>query len=115
MENILLTPEEVDAIIEDEYDLEDVLLGKHLIKGWPATMSAEVLSFDRVDVGRHAVINRAIIDKDVQLPEGACIGVDLELDRARGFTVTDSGIVVIGKSDSVESGPKLQSNLSMYK
>ena len=32
------------------------------------------------------------------------MGVDHQLDRARGFTVTESGIVVIGKSDIVELG-----------
>ena len=60
--------------------------------------------FDRVEVGRHAVVRRAIIDKNVKIPERAIIGVDHELDRARGFTVTESGIVVIGKSDLVEPG-----------
>lgn len=58
--------------------------------------------FNRVEVGRHAVVKRAIIDKDVKIPENAVIGVDHELDRARGFTVTDSGIVVVGKSDVVD-------------
>ena len=31
------------------------------------------------------------------MPEGAEVGYNLELDRARGFTVTESGVVVIGK------------------
>jgi glucose-1-phosphate adenylyltransferase len=52
--------------------------------------------FNGVDVGRHAKIRRAIIDKEVQVPAGARIGYDLEQDLER-FTVTDSGIVVIPK------------------
>ncbi|MET8119600.1 glucose-1-phosphate adenylyltransferase [Micromonospora sp. NPDC005291] len=54
-----------------------------------------------VDIGRHAVIRRAILDKNVFVPEGAEIGVDLEKDRQR-YTVSDNGIVVIGKGQKVE-------------
>jgi glucose-1-phosphate adenylyltransferase len=50
-----------------------------------------------VQIGRGAVVRRAILDKDVVVPEGAHIGVDTELDRER-YHVTDSGIVVLGKS-----------------
>lgn len=49
-----------------------------------------------VDVGRHCKIRRAIIDKEIQIPEGMEIGYDLEQDAKR-FTVTPSGIVVIPK------------------
>lgn len=49
-----------------------------------------------VKIGDRAVIRRAIIDKGVVVEPGAQIGVDLDRDRQR-FTVTDSGIVVVGK------------------
>lgn len=51
---------------------------------------------DNVDVGRGAVIRRAVIDKNVRVPEGTRIGVDLERDRER-FTVSEGGVVVIDK------------------
>jgi glucose-1-phosphate adenylyltransferase len=69
--------------------------------------------FDRVNVGRHTRIRRAIIDKDVQIPSGVEIGFDLELDRRRGFTISPEGVVVIGKSDRVEQkAASLASRLS---
>ncbi len=56
---------------------------------------------DNVDIGRHATIRKAIIDKDVTVPEGASVGVDLEHDLARGFVVTESGITIVGKGQTV--------------
>ena len=47
-----------------------------------------------VDIGRHARIRRAIIDKHAKVPEGFRIGYDLDEDR-KHFTVTDTGIVVV--------------------
>ncbi|MBI3298038.1 MAG: glucose-1-phosphate adenylyltransferase [Elusimicrobia bacterium] len=52
--------------------------------------------FDNVYIGRRAKVRRAIIDKDVRIPEGATVGFDLEEDRKR-FTVTAGGVVVIPK------------------
>ncbi|HUA70074.1 MAG TPA: glucose-1-phosphate adenylyltransferase [Solirubrobacteraceae bacterium] len=53
------------------------------------------------DVGRGAVVRRAIIDKDVRIRPGATVGVDPEADRER-FTVSASGVVVIPKGEVVE-------------
>jgi len=54
--------------------------------------------FQHVEVGRHSRISRAIIDKEVRLPERTVIGYDLEEDRKR-YHVTDSGIVVVVAED----------------
>jgi glucose-1-phosphate adenylyltransferase len=69
------------------------------VHSW-ATVTDSVL-LDGVKVGRHAVVRRAIIDKNVSIPENARIGLDPEEDRARGLTVTESGLVVIGKGQVV--------------
>jgi glucose-1-phosphate adenylyltransferase len=58
--------------------------------------------FDHVDVGRHAKIRRAIIDKEVGIPAGMEIGYDHELDRQRGFTVTEKNVTVIAQTDGLE-------------
>lgn len=68
-----------------------------------STVSESVL-LDGVDVGRDCTIHRAIIDKGVRVPAGTSVGVDHEHDRSRGFTVTDSGLVVIGKGTVIEGG-----------
>jgi glucose-1-phosphate adenylyltransferase len=54
-----------------------------------------------VDVGRGAVLRRAIIDKGVLVPPGVSIGVDHDADRARGFHISEGGIVVLGKGQVV--------------
>jgi len=64
------------------------------------------LLFSRVHVGRYAKIRRAIIDKDVHVPPGVKIGYDHDLDRARGFEVTPSGITVIARADGYEGFPE---------
>jgi glucose-1-phosphate adenylyltransferase len=55
---------------------------------------------DNCDIGRHAKVRRAILDKNVRIPEGGSVGYDLDEDRARGWHVTESGIVVIGREYS---------------
>jgi glucose-1-phosphate adenylyltransferase len=52
---------------------------------------------DGVQVGRNATVRRAILDKGVVVNDGAMIGVDRQRDIDRGFTVTDSGLTVVGK------------------
>jgi glucose-1-phosphate adenylyltransferase len=59
--------------------------------------------FDGVNVGRHCRIRRAIVDKDVKIPQNTTVGYDLEHDRRRGFMVTEQGVVVIAKAELEET------------
>ena len=58
---------------------------------------SDSIIMNNCNIARHARIRRAIIDKNVNVPEGYEIGFDLEGDKKK-FTVTESGIVVIPKN-----------------
>ncbi len=60
--------------------------------------------FTHVDIGRHCRIRRAIIDRDVHLPEGTVIGYDREADR-RNYFVTPSGLTVVTRDYSLYENP----------
>ncbi len=51
--------------------------------------------FENVTIGRHSKIKRAIIDKNIVIPDGSVIGYDHDEDLRNGHTVTESGIVVV--------------------
>ncbi len=55
------------------------------------------------EVGRYSRIRRAIIGPNVRIPESSVIGYDIQADAARGYTITDSGIVVICNSEETYS------------
>jgi glucose-1-phosphate adenylyltransferase len=80
--------------------VEGSVLSNDVYVGTSSRVLDSVL-MDKVTVGEGAVVKRAIIDKNVKVPAGAAIGLDPELDRARGFKVTDSGITVLSKGQTV--------------
>ncbi|HEV3203328.1 MAG TPA: glucose-1-phosphate adenylyltransferase [Gemmataceae bacterium] len=59
--------------------------------------------FEGVNVGRHCKIRKAIIDKDVIIPQNTTVGYDIEHDRQRGFQITEQGVVVIAKAELPET------------
>ena len=60
--------------------------------------------FSHVSVGRRCRIRKAILDRDVHVPEGTTIGYDAEADRQRYF-VTESGITVVTRDYSLFESP----------
>jgi glucose-1-phosphate adenylyltransferase len=61
----------------------------------------ESVLMDGVDVGRHARVRRAIVDKGVRIPPGFVVGEDPEEDRKR-FLVTPGGIAVVPREAQLE-------------
>lgn len=55
--------------------------------------------FENVNVGRHVKMRKVIVDKNVVIPDGAEIGYDHQQDIANGYTVTESGIVVVPRKE----------------
>jgi len=47
------------------------------------------------EIGRNSRVRRAIVDTGVKVPESSVIGFDAEADRAKGYHVTETGIVVV--------------------
>jgi glucose-1-phosphate adenylyltransferase len=60
--------------------------------------------FSHVNIGRHCRIRRAIIDRDVQLPEGTVIGYDQNEDK-KNYFVTSSGLAVVTRDYSLYENP----------
>ncbi|MBB6145915.1 glucose-1-phosphate adenylyltransferase [Silvibacterium bohemicum] len=60
--------------------------------------------FSHVNIGRHCRIRRAIIDRDVHLPEGTVIGYDQNEDK-RNYFVTPSGLTVVTRDYSLYENP----------
>ncbi len=91
----------IDSIVS----LGSVISGSHLERSvlgpWAKIESGahvvDSVVFERAVIEPNAFVTRAILDKDVVVAAGASIGADPARDRARGFTVTESGITVVGK------------------
>jgi glucose-1-phosphate adenylyltransferase len=60
--------------------------------------------FSHVNIGRHCRIRRAIIDRDVHIPEGTVIGYDPVEDKRRYF-VTPSGLTIVTRDASLFENP----------
>jgi glucose-1-phosphate adenylyltransferase len=69
--------------------------------------------FSHVNIGRHCRIRRAIIDRDVQIPEGTVIGYDPVEDKRRYF-VTPSGLTIVTRDRSLFENPVEQEFQDRY-
>jgi glucose-1-phosphate adenylyltransferase len=76
-----------------------VLSPNVLIEKWARVEESVVYSGCKI--GRNAVIRRAILDKNVVVPDGVEIGVNREHDLARGFYVSEQNVTVVPKNTKV--------------
>ncbi|MDT7552142.1 MAG: glucose-phosphate adenylyltransferase, partial [Pseudonocardiales bacterium] len=78
---------------------ESVLSPGVFVHSWARVDRSVIL--DGVQIGRHAVIRDAILDKNVVIGDGVEVGVDKDQDRARGLVVSDGGVTIVGKGQDV--------------
>jgi len=116
----LVSPQPPAKFVHDDGDLvgrainsvisNGVIVSGGQIRNSVLSPGARVDSWSRVDravmlhnsrVGRHAVVENAILDKNVVILEGATVGVDKDRDRARGLVVSAGGVTVVGKGQVV--------------
>jgi glucose-1-phosphate adenylyltransferase len=77
------------------------VIGRH-VRVHTGALVEDSIILDNCDIGRRAKVRRAILDKNVRVPEGGAIGYDVDRDR-RDHHVTESGIVVVeGNRSAVE-------------
>src|SRR5438552_755334 len=77
------------------------VIGRH-VRIHAGALVEDSIILDNCDIGRRAKVRRAILDKNVRVPEGGAIGYDDEHDH-RDYYVTESGIVVVeGNRSAVE-------------
>ena len=94
----------IDSIVSDGCIISGGIVRKSLLgRGVHVHTGALIegcVIMDNCDIGRNAKLRRAILDKNVRILQNATVGYDLDADRARGWHVSDSGIVVIGREFS---------------
>lgn len=93
--------ETVDSVVSLGCLLSGARIERSILAPWVRVDSGgqvfDSVMFDSVHIGTDATVRRAILDKGVIVEDGGQVGVDHDRDRARGLTVTDSGITVVGK------------------
>jgi len=110
---VFADPERMGAALDSIVSGGSIISGgrvKRCVLGYDVRVNSyseieDSIIYNHVNIGRHSKIRRAIIDRHVSLPEKTEIGYDMEADRRR-FHVTDSGIVVVVRQESLIEEPE---------
>ena len=90
-----------DSIVSLGTVISGGIVERSVLSPWVRVQSRALVTdsvlMDGVQIGRDATVRKAILDKNVVVSDGAAIGVDPKRDLDRGFTVTETGITVVGK------------------
>ena len=90
-----------DSIVSLGTVISGGIVERSVLSPWVRIQSRALVTdsvlMDGVQIGRDATVRKAILDKNVVVSDGAAIGVDPKRDLDRGFTVTETGITVVGK------------------
>jgi glucose-1-phosphate adenylyltransferase len=98
----------IDSIVSGGCILSGGLVRNSILSRWvrvhSGSMVEESIILDNCDIGRRSRVRRAILDKNVRLPEDSRIGFDPDEDK-KHYHVSETGIVVVeGVRSAVEVG-----------
>jgi glucose-1-phosphate adenylyltransferase len=85
------------AVVRNSVVSQDVRVNSY------ADVDSSVI-FAHVNIGRHCRIRRAIIDRDVHIPDGTVIGYDPNEDK-KNYFVSESGLTIVTRDYSVYENP----------
>ncbi len=94
-----------DSILSNGVVISGAYVHDSVLSPWvrlePGAVVENSILMEDVVVGENAHIKNAIVDKGVEVPANATLGVDAELDAARGFEISDGGVVAVAKRQIV--------------
>ncbi|MCX6012955.1 MAG: glucose-1-phosphate adenylyltransferase [Chloroflexi bacterium] len=99
------TPESIvsDGCIISGGTIWSTILSPGVIVEKNAFVESSII-FDDVIIEPNVKIKRAIIDKGTRIQAGSLIGFDHNMDKQRGYTISEKGITVIAKGLDIGQG-----------
>ncbi len=77
-----------DAVINHSVLFDDIHVS-------PSTKITDSVILPQVRIGKNCRLTKCIIDRNITIPDGLCIGVNAEEDKARGFRISSDGVILV--------------------